>query len=474
MRRAFSGIRRELLLWIFVPCALIVAALVYVAMFVHHDQVRSLVAQRDMRMVMSISRVLGTELSDDPDGSLNFDPQRLANVIDPMPGDGQVIAFIFDARGRIVWHTDGTLVGRSVAQHAGVREALSGNHGTMFVADAAASHSGSAAEQVVSFAQIPRAGQWLGLVIEEDWQRLVNPLLRGSFLIPLAMTPVLLLAVLALTFALRRVILPLRALARHGAAFGAGDVAALNNPISGISEIEDLAAAFSGMAQQLGVANARLRDYSKTLTRVQESERAQLARDLHDETLQGLVSLKQQIQAARRQADKRGAPELSARMSELGAQAQHIIVDVRRVTRNLRPLMLDELGLAGALERLASDSAQTNPDKQVTFSTHGTLPRVSDEESLMLYRIAREAISNAVRHARASKIAIVLLVESPAQITLMIEDDGAGFDTATVGPGMGLLNMRERAEDTGAAFSVSSGRSGTRVRVALSCHAAVS
>lgn len=206
------------------------------------------------------------------------------------------------------------------------------------------------------------------------------------------------------------------------------------------------------------------------VTEAQESERGRLARELHDDTIQSLIVLSQRVQSMRL-AFERGGPPDAARLAELRADILHMIEDVRRFSRALRPLYLEEAGLPAAIERLACEAAESAREgAAVTFKATGDIPRLKADVELALYRIAQEALTNAMRHAGATRIAIGLDGSDPDSVRLRIEDDGRGFVQPASGSaagGFGLLGIRERAEMIGATVDLDTapGR-GTRLAVA--------
>jgi signal transduction histidine kinase len=214
---------------------------------------------------------------------------------------------------------------------------------------------------------------------------------------------------------------------------------------------------------------AELAGYATLVTRAQEEERRRLARELHDDTAQALVALSRGIDAlATRPVD----PPLSSRdarfLEELGHLAKRTLDGIRRACQNLRPSVLDDLGLAAALESLVSSMvAQGMPCSYVQM---GEPPPCAPEVEVTVYRIAQEALSNALRHAQATAVAVELSYTADT-LLLVVRDNGAGFDAAQHqrglrmaagedepedGSHLGLLGMRERAALIGARLDVAS------------------
>ena len=167
-----------------------------------------------------------------------------------------------------------------------------------------------------------------------------------------------------------------------------------------------------------------------------------LARELHDETGQALTSMLlglRSVEEARSPEEMRAA---SARLRELVVQT---LQDVRQLAVELRPTALDDFGLVPALERLASSFAQQT-GIAVHFESAIGDERLSGEVETTLYRVVQESLTNVVKHARATRVS-VLLTRREGTVAAVIEDDGEGFDqNQTREGGFGLLGMRERME----------------------------
>ncbi len=209
------------------------------------------------------------------------------------------------------------------------------------------------------------------------------------------------------------------------------------------------------------------RDYSGHLIRVQEEERRNLARDLHDDPLQTLMFLVRSLD------DLTGnpalPPELSQELRRDSDLADQTSRALREVIRGLRPPVLDDLGLEPALRHLATEVAH-RCDLPVEVVVHGAARRLRPESELALYRVAQEALSNTVRHSGASRGTID--VQFANTVTLTVADDGVGVS----GParpgngrgGLGIVGMRERLAQVSGTLDVSTAPGGgTRVRATV-------
>jgi signal transduction histidine kinase len=176
-----------------------------------------------------------------------------------------------------------------------------------------------------------------------------------------------------------------------------------------------------------------------------EQERGRWARELHDETLQGIGSLQMLLAAAVRETD---ADKREAVLRQANEQVREEVGRLRNLIVELRPAELDELGLPAALEALADRRAAANGiavavDIALGTADDGAPRRLAGQIESTIYRIAQEALSNAGKHADASRVELQL-VASDEYVELTVRDDGAGFDPETPASGFGLVGMRER------------------------------
>lgn len=227
---------------------------------------------------------------------------------------------------------------------------------------------------------------------------------------------------------------------------------------------EDVAL-LTSIADQVGVVveNARLHRHAEQLAVVRERER--LARELHDSVTQSLYSLTLLAEASQRllsSGDSERAAEYTERLGEIAQQA---LKEMRLLVYQLRPLVLKREGLVGALQqRLDAVEKRAGVDARLLVDGPLDLPAHVEEG---LYRIAQEALNNALKHAAPRSVLLCIEADS-RHVNLSVGDDGRGFDPEAVSDrgGMGLISMRERAERLGGSFSlVSAAGEGTEVRV---------
>lgn len=225
------------------------------------------------------------------------------------------------------------------------------------------------------------------------------------------------------------------------------------------------------VGQQLGVAveNARLWDDLREKERVrgqllekvivaQEEERKRIARELHDDTGQAITSLMVGLRAASDGCD----PDVRTRFEPLREIAAQTLESVKRLARELRPPLLDDLGLPAALDRYISNYRANfglTADLQMTGFREGE--RLPAEAELALYRIIQESLTNVAKHAHAKTVSVVV-ERKPDAVIAIVEDDGLGFDTRVVSEPLGdetrlgLHGMRERAELLGGRLQIES------------------
>ncbi len=219
------------------------------------------------------------------------------------------------------------------------------------------------------------------------------------------------------------------------------------------------------IGNQIGVAveSARLYEQAGQLAALEERQR--LARDLHDAVSQSLYGVSLHAEAASRMMKDDRTAEAAENLDRLRQSAADAIAEMRLLIFELRPPILQQSGLDGALQtRLETVERRAGLETALRVEGYERQPAEVEEA---LYRIAQEALNNALKHARASRVEIHL-VQNDA-LTLEVLDDGVGFDPSKVhGGGIGLSSMRERAERMGASFDVGAGlNGGSRVRVTL-------
>jgi signal transduction histidine kinase len=194
-----------------------------------------------------------------------------------------------------------------------------------------------------------------------------------------------------------------------------------------------------------------------------EAERRRWARELHDETLQGLGGLRLLLASALRQDDPQRAREA---MGEAVGHIEREIGNLRAIITELRPAALDELGLHTAIEALLErHREQSGFEIEAELAlpiARGPEERLEDELETVVYRLMQEALTNVAKHARATAVR-VLVREGAGEVVVEVKDDGIGFEEHSRGGGFGLAGMRERVNLAGGTLAVSGTGEGTLV-----------
>ena len=203
---------------------------------------------------------------------------------------------------------------------------------------------------------------------------------------------------------------------------------------------------------------------------LQEAERRELARELHDELGQHLHLIKLEAVALRNASGRGGQTEQEGCAAGAVAVIQavdHVQRVVREMLGRLRPVALDELGLQAALEHLVSGWRSRHPVPALELSVKGDLDPHGESVHIAVYRIVQEGLTNVLRHARARRVSIGIDATG-AGLRLTLADDGGGAEPGRLTAGLGLLGMRERVEALGGHIDVDTGPGlGCRIRVWL-------
>jgi signal transduction histidine kinase len=215
-------------------------------------------------------------------------------------------------------------------------------------------------------------------------------------------------------------------------------------------------------ADRLQERNLLLRSFSQKLVQAQEVERRHLARELHDEVAQALTAAKINLKAAMADAGS----TISARLQETALILDRLLGQVRQISLDLRPSMLDDLGLVPALRALLDEQAR-RASIEMRFTAEDEPKDLDPEIQITCFRIAQEAITNALRHANATQIE-VNLGRKNGNLYLVIRDNGVGGDLDSQSEGLGLIGIRERTALVGGRTKiVSSPSKGTTIEVVI-------
>jgi len=227
---------------------------------------------------------------------------------------------------------------------------------------------------------------------------------------------------------------------------------------------------YTQLLEQSRYMQEQLRLLSRQLLLAQEEERKKISRELHDVIAQTLTSINVQLATLKKEAaiDARGLERNIARTQKLVEKSVNV---VHRFARELRPTVLDDLGLIPALHTFMK-SFREETGIRVSLSAPAAVEQVNGDKRVVLYRVAQEALTNVARHAQASH-AQVKIQKRDGDICMKIKDDGKGFEGERVlhrkrSKRLGLIGMRERLEMVGGTFSViSAPGKGTTVLVRI-------
>jgi len=377
-----------------------------------------------------------------------------------LPNEREARVFIVNNQHIVLYQSGSEGYGVEPPHHPGVNEALKGLSGTFYMQNQGIEH-------VVSYSGVQPLN-W-ALVMEEPWEAVATPILTTTQIAPLVLAPILLITLAGLWFGARQIVQPLRALERKSAQLAWGDTSEIEEPVGGIAEIRHLQAELTHMARKVKTAQRSLRDYIGAITDAQEEERQRLARELHDDTLQSIIALKQRVQLAQKNAQDKASQQS---LQELETIAEQTIENLRRTTQALRPVYLEDLGLVTALEMLARETESVSNVK-VIFQKQGSEKRLAAPVELALYRMAQEALNNVAHHAQASQAELSIHF-GDGKIEMRVNDNGTGFEAPTTPADFapsghfGLLGMYERADLIGARLTIRSATGkGTQLTIQL-------
>ncbi len=371
-------------------------------------------------------------------------------------------AYLVDSSGKVIFHPAEDQIGKDYSSQAFFQQVMADrNSGTLWR---------SSTGKRLFEADAPVAATGWTLIVQESWESAVAPALPYR----LAAISLGSLAVLIVGFVswqgMRRISQPIQLLCeqtKHISSWEPLDVI----KDSGIKEIDELEKAFTEMARQVNTYRAGLRRYIEALTQSQENERKRIARELHDETVQNILAISRQLELYQ---DSESEPVKLNRLKELQALIGKTLEGIRQISRDLRPLMLEDLGLIPALQNLVSALRQGEgalPHAQL--EVHGEPGSLTPEQELAIYRITQEALNNVRKHARAARVLVKVVFESE-RVILDIADDGTGFEPPeslallTQRGRFGLLGIQERVWAMEGSLSIgSSPNQGTEISITI-------
>jgi two-component system sensor histidine kinase UhpB len=270
------------------------------------------------------------------------------------------------------------------------------------------------------------------------------------------------LSALLVYWVVGRSLKPLNAIVQAFQRVGSGDYAP-QAPEGGPRELAQLSRGFNQMVTRLAQMSQRKDRLEEQLVEVQEEERAELARDLHDEIGPLLFAVSVDLVALREHDALRGDSQLRARLAATDEAVSRMQQHVRSILGRLRPPTVADLGLRHSVEGLTTFWRTRYP----AVSFHIDIPEegFSAEIGSGIYRIVQESVSNALRHGHPSRIELSVVRESAESVVVEVCDDGIGLQPDGMQGGLGLTGMRERVNELGGELDVSTGAGGRGVRV---------
>lgn len=286
--------------------------------------------------------------------------------------------------------------------------------------------------------------------IDEAWQDVRTLALFGGI--------AYVVTLVALWIVVRRTLRPLARMADGVERLGAGDYSTRIGEVR-VPDLARLAACFDTLGSTLEQTLAEKDELNRRLVSVADEERKTIARELHDEFGPCLFGLKVEARAILDSAAARDRTAVEASARSILAIVDQIQTTNQNLLRQLRPMELGELPLSQVLEDLADTLSGLGPDVEWSIDIDPELDRYDETTELTLYRIAQEALTNALRHSGARRIEFAARLEGPGRARIIVADDGCGLPPALL-PGSGIRGMRERIESVGGRIDIASAPGG--------------
>jgi signal transduction histidine kinase len=464
--RLIRSLQVQLFLWAIMPVVFVIIAISFTGVYAHQRTMRDFVVDRDLDMAHLAARIAQDGIAQ---GLVGSDGSGLAAWMDLAHSSVEGTVLVLSDTGRVLADSSSTQIGENLYDAPGIRQALERREGSLIVDTA---HG----RLLLSFTAI-LGTDWI-VLIQEPIEQLIGPILRFPSLVPVVAGGAGILSLMILTFGWLTIVRPLQQLVRAAEQVSWGNFEPLEStPLGGapqaVQEVHDLHQAILGMVERIRGYEAGMRDYLGAVTRGQEAERARLARELHDGAVQELIALGQRAEMAQRLVERGQAGQAQALLGELRHTARETVQELRRLIGALRPVYLEDLGFLPALGMLIQQSAALT-SAEIRLEKDPRVERLAPEVELATYRIAQEALSNAIQHARAEHIDVRVTCKAET-LVLSVRDDGVGFrlppqpDAFTRTGHFGLIGMRERATSLGGTLQIDTapGR-GTQITARLS------
>jgi signal transduction histidine kinase len=354
--------------------------------------------------------------------------------------DRQVI--LIDITGNVIYSSNPEYINGSVSGNPDIWKLVAeGRPGSIMTGELLSSKA-----QVISFTKI--TGLYWGLIYQKPFKalkilaspyqyRVISPIIIGIFLF-----------MILFLINSRRISKPLMALVGGAITILEGDPFS-NLKVEGPIELQTLTDSFNKLANRLQEQQESMRQYANHILESQESEREQLSRELHDEPIQDLVALIQRIELYNGllETDPQAAKQ---RLDEVKLIAEKTVNELRRISHDLRPFILEDLGLPAAIQALCDDLSNQMQHASIQFLISGEEVRLDPKIELTVYRIVQEALTNIRKHAFSANQIDILLTFEHKGVSAVIQNNGPSYEpqeiTTLVREGhLGVAGMMERA-----------------------------
>jgi signal transduction histidine kinase len=395
---------------------------------------------------------------------LPVDDLGLEGLLSQVQVGAHGVVYLVDDKGEILARSPSEQGRTSLAGHTGLDAALQAE-----AAGATLCQAPNGERMTLAYAPVDFGAAGWRVLVEQPWHEVIGPVLRYSQFMPLVAVLAVVVSLLTLYYGIRAIVRPLQALGEKAEQVAWGDFEATSSSVGGVEEIEDLRRTLDQMARRIQSYQSGMHDYIAAITQGQEEERKRLARELHDDTAQALIALRHQVEMAQKLLP-RDPDRAAERLAAVRALLAETVEGVRRFSRDLRPIYLEDLGFIPALEMLARPDGE---GPSIHFDATGPIRRLPPDLELAAYRIVQEALNNAVQHSAASQIWAEVRFEQ-AHLVLSVSDDGQGFeapalpDTLARQGHFGLMGIQERAMLYGGQVTIDSAPGlGTTITVRL-------
>jgi signal transduction histidine kinase len=411
--RSSAGIRTQLLWSSLFPLAFFGLLCTLALSSALNQMVQSLALQRNAAQI----HLAADALERNGSGQAEFEPAVLdAALAGIAPPDGSRLFVVDPQAGRVVSSSTGSSLPLPLDDLLAV---------TRGQGDGSRVLENPATRDKVFAAYAPLTGGQRSVVLIEPWNGVMAPAYSYELILAGLLAIGIALSLGMLSLSIGRVIRPISILADK-AARAVPDSIFHPLPVYGPSEIRRLIDAFNRMVIRLAEQQASVRQYAHKALLSQERERERLSHELHDGTLQDLLSLSQRVELCRNEMETNPEGALR-RLDELHRMLEKNVDDVRRISSALRPPVLEDLGLSIALDSLCKDLQQDRPELTCEFAVAGPERRLQPDLELAVYRVIQEALVNIRKHARDATRVQVELTYGEADLRARVKNDGAVF-----------------------------------------------